>query len=166
VTSRLRSRAPAAALLLGLLLGLSACSLLNSNIGDRNSAGEITAASEVGAFALQVGDCFTEPTSLESFTDVTGVPCATAHNAEVFAKFTSAAPAAYSEAEITAEADETCAQEMDSYTGPRWGSLDLAWSYFYPDATTWDSGRHTVICYAVTYSGDASLTASIKGAGA
>jgi hypothetical protein len=160
----IRHRAGAAAVL--LVLGLSACSLLGGNSGDRNSEGEITASSEVGAFALQVGDCLAEPTALDSFTDVTGVPCTEPHNAEVIAKFTSSAPDTYTELEITAEASETCAKEMDSYTGPNWGNLDLAWSYFYPDPTTWDAGKHTVVCYAVTYSGDSTLTASVKGAGA
>jgi hypothetical protein len=148
------------------LLSLSACSLLNSDKGDRNAEGEITSSSDVGVFNLEIGDCFAEPVDAETFSSVAATPCGQAHNAEIIKKFTSSAPSAYDEAAIMAEADETCAAEMDSYVGPNWYDEDLVWSYFYPDDDTWTSGKHTVICYAVTYSGDANLTATLKGAAA
>jgi len=52
----------------------------------RDASGTVTKSGSVALFALRTGDCFVDPqASGRSLSDVTAVPCRTAHNAEVFA---------------------------------------------------------------------------------
>jgi hypothetical protein len=164
VTIRRILTAAAAATLLAVL---SACSLFSSDEGDRNAEGEITAASEVDAFSLKVGDCFLQADLAESITSVPALPCSELHDAEIIGKFTSSAPDEFDETSIRKEADDECAAAIETYVGPGWvnAGMNLAWSYFYPDTASWSSGKHTVLCFALTYDMTVSLDASVKGIG-
>ncbi|MDR1806927.1 MAG: septum formation family protein [Propionibacteriaceae bacterium] len=139
--------AASAALL--VLASLSACSLLGGG----------------NAFDLEVGDCIITADLAEAFSDVPTQECSVPHDAEIIGKHASAVGDTYDEAAIAAEAEVWCNDDIESYVGPNWVDTDLIWGYFYPDPEAWSNGKRTVMCYAVTYDGESSLTSSVRGMG-
>ncbi len=145
---------------------LSACSLLDNGAG-RDADSQITEAGQVDAFSLHIGDCLVSSDLETEFEEVPAVPCTEAHDTEVIYLF-DMPDGAFDDDAISAAADDACATAMDDYVGPNWGDLvdgDLSYSYFTPTEDGWAQGDHEVDCVAQTYSGDLSLTSSLKGLG-
>ncbi len=152
----------------GLAAALGGCSLLSSEPG-RDADSQITEAGNIGADAFQVGDCMISADLEQTFTEVPAVPCSQAHDAEVISLVTVMSSSEYDEAAITAEADTACLEDMATYVGANWETVEngnLVVNYFYPTSGSWDAGDRTITCVAVDGSGELSLTSSVKGIGA
>lgn len=109
-------------------------------------------------FSLRTGECIDPNGQAASL-----VPCATAHEAEVFATFTLPASKWPGEAAVSAAASAGCASRLTGYLNPQL-AISLATTYVYPDSVAWQAGTRTVICEVRATSGE--LTGSVRGASA
>jgi Septum formation len=109
-------------------------------------------------FSLRTGECIDPNGQAASL-----VPCATAHEAEVFATFTLPASKWPGEAGVSAAASAGCASRLTGYLNPQL-AISLATTYVYPDSVAWQAGTRTVICEVRATSGE--LTGSVRGASA
>jgi hypothetical protein len=109
-------------------------------------------------FSLRTGECIDPNGQAASL-----VPCAAAHQAEVFATFTLPASTWPGTAAVSAAASSGCASRLTGYLNPQL-AISLATTYVYPDSVAWRAGTRTVICEVRAASG--ALTGSIRGASA
>jgi hypothetical protein len=112
---------------------------------------------ESAAFKLREGDCV----NATNGQLVTVLPCATPHEAEVFATFTLPASAWPGTAALRQEASSGCASRLTGYINPQL-AISLAQSYVFPNKVAWTAGTRTVICEVRAASGQ--LTGSVRGA--
>jgi hypothetical protein len=108
-------------------------------------------------FKLQTGDCVNTPNAQV----VSVLPCATPHQAEVFATFSLPAAAWPGTSAVRTEASTGCASRLTGYLNPQL-AISLAQSYVFPDQVAWTAGTRTVICEVQATSGQ--LTGSVRGA--
>ena len=117
-------------------------------------------------FRLETGQCFTSQAGTSGRTveldDVTTVPCADAHDSEVFAVAThpAAKDVAYPGDEAVADfAAAECLQQFPAYTGATYDDSDLEVASVRPDEDSWsDKDDRAVAC--VLYKKDSTLTGS------
>ena len=141
--------AAAAALSCTTLVALAGCSLLGgADEPERNEEGDITEASDADAFALRVGDC------LESMdwggaelTTVPVIPCAEAHESEVYAAVDLADGAFPGDDAIATQADEFCYGEYQGFVGVAWEDSAFEYGYMSPTQASWEEGDdREVLC--------------------
>lgn len=143
-----------------LMAGIAVVGLLGGCDGDTEKAGAST------LFHLRVGECFDSSAGTAGRTveveDVTSVPCAEAHQGEVFAvvAYPAATDAGYPGDEAVADfAAAECLQQFPAYTGVGYDDSDLAVASVRPDHDSWaHKDDREVAC--VLYKKDATLTGS------
>jgi hypothetical protein len=113
---------------------------------------------ESAVFKLQEGDCVNMPNGQV----VTILPCATPHEAEVFATFALPGTAWPGTTAVRQQASSGCESRLTGYINPQL-AISLAQSYVFPDKVAWTAGTRTVICEVRASSGQ--LTGSVRGAG-
>ena len=145
-------------------VALASCSAiqdaLDSSDGpDRDDAGQITEAADIGVMSMKAGDCFNSADLGTMISEVPGVPCSEPHDAEVTLVYNS--PAA-SYQDMDAEAQESCEAAMADYVGANWESYEpmIEWSLIAPTSGGWAQGDHEIICIA--YANGPDLTESLK----
>ncbi|MDR2620768.1 MAG: septum formation family protein [Propionibacteriaceae bacterium] len=140
-----------AAAALTLTVTTSGCSLFSQ---PRDDSGTLTAAATIHINETKVGDCIAEfPESGGGISDVKAVPCATAHNAEVYAKTENSLASSKSWAE------DYCTGEFASYIGIDWNSSILEATYVAPPSGSTDK---TLVCI-VMEPGVTDATTSLRG---
>lgn len=128
-----------------------------------------TSSDEAGAatlFRLQTGDCFRSSAGTSGRTveikDVTTVPCADAHDGEVFAVVAhpAARDAAYPGDDAVADfASGECLTRFSGYTGATYDDSDLQVATVRPDQDSW-AGKDDRDVACVLYRQGATLTGS------
>jgi hypothetical protein len=121
-------------------------------------------------FHLQTGECFHSSAGTAGKTvrlkDVTQVPCAEAHEGEVFGVLThpAAKDAPYPGDEAVADvAGSECLSRFPAYTGAGYDDSDLEVATVRPDHDSWvDKDDREIAC--VLYKKDATLTGSRRKA--
>ena len=108
-------------------------------------------------FGLRQGDCINTPN--EAVASV--VPCASPHDAEVFATFTLPAGSWPGPAAAEQAANDGCGARLPGYLNPQL-AISLSQDYVYPDQVAWQAGTRTVICEVRAASGQ--LDQSVRGA--
>lgn len=144
-----------------LLAGIAVLALVASGC---DSSTEKAGASTL--FRLQTGDCFRSSAGTSGRTveikDVTTVPCADAHDGEVFAVVAhpAAKDASYPGDDAVADfASGECLARFTGYTGATYDDSDLQVATVRPDADSWaDKDDRDVAC--VLYQQGATLTGS------
>ena len=144
-----------------LLAGIAVLALVASGC---DSSTEKAGASTL--FRLQTGDCFRSSAGTSGRTveikDVTTVPCADAHDGEVFAVVVHPAgkDASYPGDDAVADfASGECLTRFTGYTGATYDDSDLQVATVRPDADSWaDKDDRDVAC--VLYQQGATLTGS------
>ena len=144
-----------------LLAGIAVLALVAS--GCDSSADEAGAST---LFRLQTGDCFRSSAGTSGRTveikDVTTVPCADAHDGEVFAVVAhpAAKDAGYPGDDAVADfASGECLTRFTGYTGAAYDDSDLQVATVRPDRDSWgDKDDRDVAC--VLYQQGATLTGS------
>jgi hypothetical protein len=112
-------------------------------------------------FALRVGECVNSgPGGVSS---PTVVPCAQAHDAEIYARFALGGARWLGTVGIGAMARRECAARLGAYLNPQLATAVLAESYVFPDQGAWNAGERTVICEIRGTAG--RLTGSVRGLG-
>jgi hypothetical protein len=108
-------------------------------------------------FGLQPGQCVDAGANSLSFTSV---PCASPHDAEVFARFSLPAAAWPGSAAVRQEAGDGCASRLSGYLNPQLASIGLTQEYVYPNRDAWEANQRTVVCEVS--SGNGRLTGSVR----
>jgi Septum formation len=112
---------------------------------------------QAAVFSAQVGDCIN---LTPNGAVVHVVPCAAAHDAEVFGTFHLSGDKWPGTAAIRQEASSGCAIRLAGYLNPQLAATNLAQSYVYPGQQAWDAGERTVVCEVRSTSG--TLTGSVR----
>ena len=179
----LRNRASAALVPL-CLIGAACTSSSNADTTARDDDGEVVEGGQVGVFRLQEGDCVQLPAALlgvsssatdevEDVSDFEAVPCDESHDGEVVLvddEYFADLEAFPSESESTSDAQPSCIEALDSYTGTDFESSPYAIIPLVPSSESWDSlDDRGLICIGATLSDDFSevieTTGSIRSAG-
>jgi len=111
-------------------------------------------------FTLRQGECLNGPPNGQYFT---AMPCATPHDAEVFATFALPATRWPGAAALRDDAGAGCASRLSGYMNPQFANAGLSQVFVYPDQQAWAAGVRTVICEVRASSGQ--LTGSVRGTG-
>lgn len=136
---------------------------------DRDSAGVVESAGDVGVFALQVGDCFDDPSlaaasdATVSVEEVAAVPCDTPHDFQAYAEFDIDDAEEYPGDQIIFDQAETgCVAQFEPFVGLSYQESRLDFSYLYPTTETWEVGDREVLCSLADPTGE-KLTADLRG---
>ncbi len=121
-------------------------------------------------FRLQAGECFNSPAVSAGRTveveDVTPVPCADPHDAEVFAvlAYPAGHDAGYPGDEVVADHARTeCLLQFPGYTGGAYDDADVEMATIRPDQDSWeDKDDRQIAC--VLYQQGSTLTGSRRKA--
>lgn len=113
----------------------------------RNEAGEIVEAGGLGAFAMQIGDCFNEPDG-DVVVSVEALPCADPHDAEVYAEFSLTDPAWPGESAVEESSAKGCYDRFEPTFAESYEDSNLWFSFLSPTQQSWDEGGDRVVtCY-------------------
>lgn len=129
----------------------------------RDDDGSLASAGNVSVDDLRQGDCFNAGEETE-ISDVDGVPCAEAHEFEVFALATYEGDGTYPpDSELDTIFTQVCEPEFESYVGVPYVESKIWGNMISPSEDSWSSGDRSFIC--VLYEeDDAELTESLAGA--
>ena len=108
-------------------------------------------------FSAQDGDCIN---LASNGTVVHVVPCAGAHDAEVFGTFHLGGDTWPGATAVEQKAASGCTSRLTGYLNPQLAASNLAQSYAYPGQQAWDAGERTVVCEVRSTSG--KLTGSVR----
>ncbi|WP_341941996.1 septum formation family protein [Microbacterium sp. LWH10-1.2] len=152
-----------------LSFALTGCSALNSILGsgkadaDRDDkTGQVTESSNIGIFALKVGDCMlSAPSGLLEDVDV--VPCTEPHDEEVYHEFKMEDGEYSAEAIDDASVKNCTGDAFTSFVGVAWDATTLDVYPITPTQQTWDQMNDRVVqCVISDPAGQISV--SLKGA--
>lgn len=126
-------------------VGIVSAGVLSLDNTERNSAGEIVEAGQLGVFSVQVGDCLRDLSfTNDEVSEGLGVPCAEAHIYEVFYEtFLEGS----SLSEIGRRAEEICLANFQSYVGTPYNDSRFYSSALVPTAESYDEGDREVTCF-------------------
>ncbi len=146
------------ALFIVCLFAITAC-----GGAQRDEAGSIIEAGSEDVFALQVGDCFDDPSEFGEIASVDALPCAEPHDNEIYHTFDLPDGDFPGDAAIDEAAFGQCLPAFETYVGTAWESSSLDISYLSPTLDSWKSGDREIACllYDVNL---AKLTGSMEGA--
>jgi len=117
---------------------------------ERSETGEIETAGSVDAFAMRVGDCFNDQSSLSGeVSDVPGVPCDEAHDNEVYATFDLSMVAWPGDEQANEVADAGCLERFEAAIGATYEESVLMITTLIPSEGSWAQiGDREVVCAA------------------
>lgn len=100
-----------------------------------------------GIVELSVGDCLDQK-NLDDGNNATKpiVPCASAHDLEVFASLTFADGPYPSVEDLVSFGKKKCAAEFKDFVGLDFGISALDFQYYYPTESSWANGDRGVDC--------------------
>lgn len=146
------------------LVGIAAVLVVDSTTAAQRSAntGQITKHGHLGIFSLRAGDCFQNPSGSQptlGLTQVTAVPCASSHNAQVITQLPVLGSAYPGRAAFRAQALPGCRASVAALVdrSKLTATMKLLWIYPLPQA--WADGHRTISCLIVDSSPD--LTSSL-----
>ncbi|WP_051812119.1 DUF4190 domain-containing protein, partial [Kitasatospora sp. MBT63] len=122
--------------------------LYGNDGADRDADGRINGSGTVQVVDLRPGDCYLRPDRLDQATEVTAVPCSTAHYGEVFGVVELPDGSYPGETEVEDRAEKLCDEQRGRYTMDTLAvpsSADVY--YYYPRKASWDwADDHAVTC--------------------
>ena len=153
--------APVVALL--ALVTLAGCTA-GADAPERGDDGEIVeAVEESDPFALLVGDCMNAADLGTLVETVPTVPCADAHDSEVYAVTDVADGDFPGDDALAAQADEFCLSEFEKFIGLSYQESEIELSYLTPTEQSWNElNDRELLCFVIDTAGD--VTGSLKGA--
>jgi hypothetical protein len=132
----------------------------------RNDAGEITAAGSVGAFEVQVGDCFNdEAFEATEITEVPAVPCGEPHDNEVYAAFDLPGDKWPGDEKVDELSEKGCLDRFSAAIGKGYDDSTIAYTSIQPTQGSWEQvDDREVLCIAFHMDYE-KLTGSVIGSG-
>jgi hypothetical protein len=135
-----------------------------STAAQRDSAGTITSAGAVDAFAVRVGDCFDDGAFASTeVSELPGVPCAQPHDNEIYATFDLTGDKWLGDERVEELAFQGCFDRFASVIGKSYEESIYDYTTIYPSEGSWTRvDDREVICvgYHMEYE---KLTGSIIG---
>jgi hypothetical protein len=128
----------------------------------RDSGGSVTEGGSISATALKVGDCVNGLKNTTNLLSLPGVPCAQAHEGEVFAVFDLPAGEYPGSAAVDDEVSKECNTRLGAYSPSAETDPDVGLFSVYPLEQNWRRGDRQVVCLATASSGG-TTTGSIRG---
>lgn len=129
----------------------------------RDGSGAIVESGGLGAYVMQIGDCFNDP-GAGQVASVEGVPCSQPHDNEVFAEFELASGPWPGEAALAEDAWYRCLGHFERYVGAEYETSSLGFTTFTPVEEGWAEGDRLVTCFAFDYNGR-QLSVSVENSG-
>jgi hypothetical protein len=131
---------------------------------DRDSTGAIVEQGSIGAFNVQVGDCFDEVGLADEVSSVPGVPCAEPHDNEAYAVFDVSVTSYPEGGGMSQLAFESCLERFEAYVGTDYETSSLDISTMFPSRQSWRENDREVICSVYDMNAE-KLTGSTRGSG-
>jgi hypothetical protein len=146
------------------LVGIGAVVLVGALTAAQRSAtsGQITKNGHLGVFSLRAGDCFQNPSGSQpdvGLTQVTAVPCASPHNAQVIARLPVSGTAYPGPAAFRAQAVPGCNASIAAAVDRSKVTATMKVLWIYPEQQAWSDGQRSISCLIVDSSQD--LTSSL-----
>jgi hypothetical protein len=134
-------------LILIATLGLVGCgTTVSDDDSTRDESGDVVEGGDVGAFRLQVGDCFAE----EAIGDVESVPvvsCEESYDSELYHTFDLPGTDYPGEEAIIESSQQGCLDTFETFVGASYETSIYDISYLYPIEQSWtDINDRTVLC--------------------
>ena len=148
----------AGVVLLVLALGAAAAALAVTTHGFRPKT--VVTYRPAAVYGLRAGDCLN---SSRNGLSVTILPCATPHQAEVFATFSLTGSGWPGDPAAQQQASSGCTDRIAGYLNPQLLNAGLTEQYVYPDQKAWQAGVRTVVCEVSSAAGP--LTGSVRQTG-
>jgi len=149
--------------ILGIAAGTVAAVIGFTAAAERNDSGEIVSAGSVGAFEVQIGDCFDdEAFESDEISEVPAVPCSQEHDNEVYAVFDLTGDWPGDE-RVQELAHEGCLARFAGAIGKTYEDSEIDFTQIYPSQGSWkERNDREVLCvgYHMEY---AKLTSTIIG---
>ena len=129
----------------------------------RDDSGNIVEGGGLGAFALQIGDCFNIPEQ-ELIQSLEAVPCSEPHDAEAYAAFDQPGTT-YPGADAVTEASAWgCYDRFESFVGIPWDESELDFWFLEPTRESWEEGDDREVSCAITSFDGSKLVGTMAGA--
>jgi len=144
-------------------IGVAVTLIANGTISfsKQPSAAGVAKPGRINIFALRVGDCFQNPPPSQSavgVTDVSVVPCTTAHNAQVFAQFDATNARYPGSATLVKEAQTGCQSRISANVNRSKITRTMTLRFLYPEPQSWANGRRLITCLIVDSTKDLTST--------
>jgi hypothetical protein len=127
---------------------------------DRDATDEITGGGTVTAAELKPGDCVKGLRDTVSITTLPAVPCAEAHEGEIFAVFSLRLTEWPGSDAVLNEAEKGCQERLGAYEAAMMDDPALELMFLHPNAESWRAGDHQVTCMVVDSKG--TRTGSVR----
>jgi hypothetical protein len=150
---------------LGSLLtaGLGACSGDDEPEAQRDeSTNEVSEAGQSDVFEMKVGDCLSGDAPTGEVASVPVVPCAEAHDSEIFFSYTIPDGEFPTTEAMSAITDEQCLGAFESFVGLPYDQSVLEVTTLEPTSESWAQGDRELLCIVVDPAG--GVTGSLAGA--
>jgi hypothetical protein len=104
----------------------------------------------VSVFSLGVGTCFDNPAgNTLGITSVTPIACTQAHNAQVFAEFSTTGSSYPGTAAVERRADSGCNARITGNVDQSKITSTMSLHFIFPQQLAWDSGQRRISCLIV-----------------
>ncbi|WP_024286065.1 septum formation family protein [Cellulomonas sp. KRMCY2] len=156
----------AAALLIATVMvgGLTACGPGDA-VRDEES-GEIVEGSDSDVFSLRIGDCLNTAEAETEVQSVQTIPCAEAHDSEVYATTDLADGEFPGQDEVFAQADDFCYAEFETFIGVSYDDSEIYLQSMAPTQESWDNmDDRQILCLAVDTTTKGGVTGTMANAG-
>ncbi|WP_372969453.1 hypothetical protein [Microbacterium sp.] len=151
-----------------LSVALTGCSALNGILGggsgdaDRDEdTGQVTESANIDIFSLKLGDCIME-SATGLLEDIDVVPCAEAHDQEVYYEITMD-DGDFSEEDVDAASQECIGDAYTSFVGVAYDASALNVTTIAPTKDTWE-GLNDRVIQCIIFDPAGQTTGSLKGA--
>lgn len=124
-------------------------------------AASLSACGGAAVFEIPVGACM-DKASLEGdqVSRIETKECTKEHDVEAYASTSLSGDSYPGDDEITAQADEFCLAEFESFIGRAYQDSDLQFSFLYPTEESWASDDREILCLVIA---PEPLTGSLEG---
>jgi hypothetical protein len=129
--------------------GAAVAVVLNSSPEARDTSGKIVRKGDVDVTSLKVGDCLEKLTAANQVGKVTGLPCTSNHEGEVFHTFTAAGGDKFpGDKPVTDEAGTQCVEKAKTALKPD-DAKKAKVAFLKPVEAGWGKGQKQITCVAV-----------------
>lgn len=151
------------AVVIGILAAIGVGVAYMNRPPERDDAGALVEAGDVGVFHLRVGDCMMDPGAGE-VRSASAVSCVNAHDMEAYHAFDLDHDVYPGNTAIIDLADVRCTEAFATFIGVPYETSKLYLTHLAPTSESWAKGDREVLCLVGTGDGTA-LTGSARGAG-
>ncbi|PWD49471.1 hypothetical protein C8046_00785 [Serinibacter arcticus] len=128
----------------------------------RDESGEIVTGGDTDVFSIAVGDCFNDVDS-DQITELPTVPCAEAHDNEVYAEYTFTEDEYPGDDVVQTRAQEECLAVWEEFVGVAYESSALEVFPITPTEGSWNDGNDRLVSCAI-WDPAGQVTGSLAGA--